>query len=226
MEQEKIWEYYQNHSVGENIFPEARPRFFLRFLEPGKTALNVGIGSGAFERLAEEAGIVVYALDPSESAILRLRHELQLGERARVGFAQEMPFPDAFFDAVVMSEVLEHMDDVVLSRSLREVFRVLRPGGYFLSSVPYAEDLALNQVFCPHCGKVFHRVGHVQSFDRERLRSLLRQAGFKIERCYLTTFVDWQRPGVRNRLKSLVRWALARVGEAIADPHIIAVARR
>lgn len=154
------------------------------------------------------------------------QENLDLGERARVGFAQKMTFPDSSFDAVVMSEVLEHMDNAVLSSSLREVFRVLRPGGVFLSSVPYAEDLELSQVFCPGCGKVFHRVGQVQSFDRERLRSLLLQAGFQVERCYLTTFVDWQRPGMRNQLKSLVRWALARAGEAIADPHIITVARR
>ncbi len=82
-----------------------------------------------------------------------------------------------------------------------EVIRVLRSEERFLFSMPYAENLTLNQIFCPEWRILIHRVGHIQSFDQERLRSLLLHAVFQIERRYLTTFVDWQRPSMRNRLK-------------------------
>lgn len=53
-----------------------------------------------------------------------------------LGDAQRLPFPDASFDAVLMTEVLEHLPDD--DAALREVLRVLRPGGVVAISVPHA----------------------------------------------------------------------------------------
>ena len=52
-----------------------------------------------------------------------------------------MPFEDAQFDIVVMCEVVERLDDEILSKALLEVWRVLKQGGFLLASTPYREDL-------------------------------------------------------------------------------------
>lgn len=47
-----------------------------------------------------------------------------------------LPFPDAYFDGVILSEILEHVEDDV--RGLREVYRILKPGGVAAITVPNA----------------------------------------------------------------------------------------
>ncbi|HYP67635.1 MAG TPA: class I SAM-dependent methyltransferase, partial [Thiobacillaceae bacterium] len=115
------------------------------------------------------------SLDPGEAAINRLREQYALGDRAKVGFSQAMPFPDRQFDAVVMSEVLEHLTDDILRATFVEVRRVLKPGGRFIGTVPADENLLDYRIVCPHCGELFHRWGHVQSFDEGRLRAMLSE---------------------------------------------------
>jgi SAM-dependent methyltransferase len=226
MEQNKIWDHFQNEGLKHGAFNEARPRNIARQLRRDQTVLNIGVGSGVLEALALAKGVNIHVLDPNERAITRLRFQLNLGEQAKVGFAQELPFGDSQFDVVVMSEVLEHLADDKLSASLVEVWRVLKPGGVLWVSTPYREDLNMVMVVCPKCGELFHRFGHVQSFDRARLSGILNDTGYVIEKLYVTTFVDWRRSGLRNFVKSLVKLWLAKLGESIADPHLIALARR
>lgn len=226
MDQERIWDYYQNSDLAKVAFPEARQRYLLGYLKPGQRVLNIGIGAGTLERLGIKMGVDMHSLDPSDKAINRLRDELGLSDKARSGYAQRNPFESDYFDVVVMSEVLEHLSDDVLSQTLSEVLRVLKKGGKFLATVPYKEDLMMNQVVCPNCGSVFHKVGHVQSFDKDKLSQLLTAKGFFVDRIWLDTFVDWRRGGVRNFVKSVIRKVLARTGEGIADPHLIVLARK
>lgn len=94
MEQERIWDYFQNEGLKNHAFPEARQRFMLKYLKAGQTVLDIGVGSGALERLALTKGVDIHALDPSERAIKRLREELKLGDKARVGYAQQIPLAD------------------------------------------------------------------------------------------------------------------------------------
>jgi ubiquinone/menaquinone biosynthesis C-methylase UbiE len=51
-----------------------------------------------------------------------------------VGDAERLPFPDASFDVVICSEVLEHLPDVDVA--LAEITRIVKPGGKFACSVP------------------------------------------------------------------------------------------
>jgi SAM-dependent methyltransferase len=136
--------------------------------------LNVGIGNGYLEALLLEGGFDVYSLDPSENAIQAITEKLGVVDgRFRVGSAAAMPFGNGFFDFVVMSEVIEHLDDITLADCLKELRRVLKPGGSFLGTCPDDEDLSRNTVICPHCGEKFHRVGHTRNFTQRSLRDLL-----------------------------------------------------
>lgn len=226
MEQDKIWDYFQNRRDADQYFSDARQRYMLSRLEGGATVLNVGVGSGVLERLALAKAVNIHALDPNEKTIERLRQELGLGERAQVGYSQAMPFQNKTFDIVVAAEVLEHLDNTVLEESLEEVWRVLKPGGFLLASTPYREKLIDNQVVCPACAEVFHKFGHVQTFDRARMQKLLEDHAFVVEKLWITTFADWRRSGAKNFVKSLIKVFLARLGEAAADPHLLVIGRK
>jgi SAM-dependent methyltransferase len=52
-----------------------------------------------------------------------------------LGFADRLPFADRSFDTVLVTEVLEHVEDA--ERAAGEIFRVLRPGGHALVTVPF-----------------------------------------------------------------------------------------
>lgn len=226
MDQEIIWDIVQNEENFTNNFPKARQIYMVKKLNRDECVLNIGVGSGMLESLGLKKGVEMYSLDPSPKAIERLSKDLHMHERAQAGYAQSMPFSRNNFDAVVMSEVMEHLESEVLDQSLREVIRVLRPGGVFLASTPYKEVLSENRSICPGCGNQFHRWGHVQSFDRRRMRELLVLHNFENIKITVTTFVDWRRKGMQSFLKSIVRFTLAKMGMSIADPHLVVVARK
>ncbi len=114
----------------------------------GIRVLDIGCGYGTLSlTLREAAGLDVAAMD-----ILRERVMSVVSKRASrpppargrldllMGNAERgLPFRPATFDAVVATEVLEHLDEP--ARMLAEVHRVLRPGGRFYMTTPNAEAL-------------------------------------------------------------------------------------
>ena len=204
LNQEKIWDHFQNEGIDSFSQSRGRLEFLVRRLSPGTRVLNIGVGNGLFESLALSRGLEVWSLDPSERAIERLRQSLALESRAQVGYSQEMPFPDAHFDAVVMSEVLEHLDDEVLTKTLQQVRRVLKNGAVLMGTVPAREILAQSYVVCPHCSQGFHRWGHQRSFD---VPSLSRTLGtvFRVHTAKEYFFIDWDSVGVWRKLQGLVK---------------------
>lgn len=202
--QEKIWDHFQNEGVDSFTQNQGRLEFLVRQLPPRARVLNIGVGNGVLETLAQAKGADVWSLDPNERAIERLRNSAQLGEKAQVGFSQSMPFPSAHFDVVVMSEVLEHLTDKVLTDTLVEVARVLKPNGLFMGTVPARERLEDSLVVCPDCGAKFHRWGHQRSFDLRQVSDLLKQA-FVIDRISEHFFVEWGTVNWLGKLKGLVK---------------------
>ena len=95
--------------------------------------------------------------------------------RVVLGDIEGMPFPDSEFDAVVCTEVLEHVPNP--SRALEEIRRVLKPRGVLIGSVP-ARSLIWRLRFlsstCPH-DEPFHN-----EYLPEEVRQLLN--GYEIEK--------------------------------------------
>lgn len=100
------------------------------------TILDVGCGGGrTIELLASRTGGKVYGVDCSEISVATAS---EVNERAiaegrvdiRRGSVSELPFPDATFDLVTAVETHYYWPD--LPRDVREVMRVLRPGGKFV----------------------------------------------------------------------------------------------
>lgn len=90
------------------------------------------------------------------------------------GSALSLPFPDASFDRVICSEVLEHLPDY--QGALAEMRRVLKPGGLLCISVPRAWP----ERICWWLSREYHEVpgGHVRIFDIDRLHAEVEGVGF------------------------------------------------
>jgi demethylmenaquinone methyltransferase / 2-methoxy-6-polyprenyl-1,4-benzoquinol methylase len=91
---------------------------------PGERVLDVAAGTGLITRLIEARGARVIALDQSRAM---LREAQRRGSASVQATALHLPFPDASFDAVTFSYLLRYVDEP--ADALREVARVLRPGG-------------------------------------------------------------------------------------------------
>ncbi len=219
--QDCIWDHFQNDSEW-TTFELSYPRldYLATRFEKSRSVLNIGIGSGHMEEKMYQRGINVYALDPSPKTVDNLKQRIPIGDRACVGHSQSIPFESDVFDGVIMTEVLEHLNDDDLNQTLPEVFRVLKPGGLFIGTVPFREDLRSGTVFCPCCKNTFHRFGHIQSFDKQSMRALMESAGFGDISVIVRSFPDWSRKGARFFLRALMRYVLGRLGEPIVSPNI------
>ncbi|MGN6360720.1 MAG: methyltransferase domain-containing protein [Thermomicrobiales bacterium] len=114
----------------------------LLTLAPGQTVLEVGCGSGVFlPLLAREVGPQgrVVGLDHAPAFVAEARARVAAAGLAGVvtveaGDAYHLPFPDAAFDAAHCERVLMHLDDP--GAALREMARVVRPGGVVVAAEP------------------------------------------------------------------------------------------
>jgi 2-polyprenyl-3-methyl-5-hydroxy-6-metoxy-1,4-benzoquinol methylase len=91
------------------------------------------------------------------------------------GSADSLPFPNYFFDALICTEVIEHVPNA--EEVLSEIHRVLRPGGRLCLSLPtwFTERLFL---FLDHNFATFS--GHLRIFRPGEMKKLLESQGFKI----------------------------------------------
>lgn len=218
--QDRMWKFYQIENT--LCFNKSYPRllYLVKQCDHGKRILNIGVGTGFLEEQLMNRRFEVYSLDPSEEVINMVQDRLFMGDRARVGHCNSIPFDDNFFDIVIMTEVLEHFNDDVLFLSLSEAYRVLAKGGVFIGTVPYKQDLKADMIFCPYCESKFHRWGHVQSFDKRDIKKLICNAGFRKISAITCAFPDWDQKGIKPFVKSLMRYALGRLGESIVNPYI------
>jgi ubiquinone/menaquinone biosynthesis C-methylase UbiE len=121
--------------LGQN-FRRATLRYAA--LQPGERVLDVGCGTGVVTCLAAEAvgpaGVAI-GIDPAFRMIAMARQNARLTEsRAAFKLAtiEHLPFEDSSFDIAVASLMLHHLPSDLKTEGLREVYRVLKPGGRLL----------------------------------------------------------------------------------------------
>ena len=135
--------------------------------------LDVGCGTGANLLMLSKYGDAE-GVDISEDALAFCR-ERGL-DKVKLGAGEELPYADGTFDLVTALDVVEHMDDDLAG--LKEMRRVLRPGGRVLLFVPTFMFLWGLQDDVSH---------HRRRYRLPELTRVLEQAGFEIER---TTYAN------------------------------------
>jgi SAM-dependent methyltransferase len=161
---------------------------FRRFpVGPGDRLLDLGCGAGrhAFEAFRRGAQVIACDADEGElrtvasvAAAMDEAGEAPAPAQAVTagGDATALPFGDGVFDRVIAAEVLEHITDD--QAALREIGRVLRPGGLLAVTVP----AWLPERICWRLSDDYHNVpgGHVRIYTRAELEAKLRRAGLAV----------------------------------------------
>jgi 2-polyprenyl-3-methyl-5-hydroxy-6-metoxy-1,4-benzoquinol methylase len=111
----------------------------LRFLEQtgllydGMKAIEIGCGTASLADALYQKGVDIAACDVSEVAIGRAKEKYPHLDLS-VQSAEQLPWPDEHFDAVLSFDVLEHLFEP--DQHFSEVRRILKPGGYYLFQTP------------------------------------------------------------------------------------------
>jgi ubiquinone/menaquinone biosynthesis C-methylase UbiE len=116
-----------------------RPHVHLISLQPGQALLDVGCGTGeVLYQLHKKFGetVSLHGIDPSEDMLDVARQKLRKAPKAvlELGIGEQLQFPEASFDWVVSSLTFHHVPLEVKRATIRESYRVLKPGGRILIS--------------------------------------------------------------------------------------------
>jgi SAM-dependent methyltransferase len=136
-------------------------RDVTRHFDSSAELLDVGCGTGWLADHFERYTGVDASADAVAEAVRRGRNVRQADVDER------LPFEDSQFDAVILKDLLEHVADPVAL--VREVRRVLRPGGRVFASSPDAQRW------------VWDDYTHRRPFTRKAFRLLFRDQGFELE---------------------------------------------
>lgn len=223
----RLWDYYSKTAPYKNIYfskifgSQLLCRSSLPFYEP-ISVLDFGCGPGFIWDHMLSAGIkwLYTGLDFSSDAINVLSEKAsgcsQFKGAHRV---VQLPscLPDNSFDAVLLFEVVEHLNDEHLDQTLREVSRVLKHGGRLVVSTPNKENLSEAMKFCPDCGAIFHEWQHVRSWNSETLTSCVKNYRFSLIN---SSVLDLARTSMLHIFVDKIKKVL---GFNIRYPHLVSV---
>lgn len=167
--------------------------------QTGEKILDLGCGTGYYLFLLSSLPISLnlVGLDNDSKALEEARGSLSKRIKFILSDCAKLPFKDKTFDKVVASEVLEHLQDD--RKTLKEVFRILKPGGIFVISTPSINypffwdpiNWTLQHLSGTHIQKGFFSgiwSGHIRLYEKDNLENKFKKVGFKIEEAKELTY--------------------------------------
>jgi SAM-dependent methyltransferase len=177
---------------GDESLTETHQKKYLEYFRevPGPV-LEIGCGRGVVLRLLKEAGIEAYGLDTSEEAVdICVSRGLNAIHADAVNHMSSIPM--ASLGGIFCGHVIEHMEPNKAIEFLREGFRIIKPGGFFIIITPNPKDLRTTERF-------WLDVTHVRPYPEKLLIALLKKEGFK------DITVSEDREPARNILERFVK---------------------
>lgn len=188
----RLWDFYGASEVHKSIyFGEMAGNHFARVLRRNgvlrkvRKVVDFSCGTGAIISALLTMlprGATVEGCDFSMSSVLGAEaRNTGLPGFSGVHFLNGFPtqFDSDSVDLLILTEVIEHLDDRSLESLFSEIRRILSPRGYLVLTTPNSEVLERSHVLCPECGCIFHRWQHQRSWSETSLSHALRNYQFK-----------------------------------------------
>lgn len=155
------WWYATRRSILQTLLTKYAPS--------SDTALDVGCGVGSNYGVISDAASRVIGLDISQDA---LDTTLAPYDEKVLASVEKMPLPDGSVDTVVCFDVLEHVDDHV---AVKDIYRVLRPGGSAFVTVPAFDSLWNENDDYGH---------HLRRYRKVEIVKVFKENGFELPYVY------------------------------------------
>lgn len=169
----EVWDSHYSKEKSKLTFPDENlVRILSRIPHTGK-ALDHGAGSGRHSFLLQSYGFQVTACDYSEKSIEAIKNTI-LGVNTDIIRSTNLPYDSSKFDLVVSWGVLHYNLFEEACDIVKEIKRVLKPGGYFVGTVRSSFDTHLKQEKGV-IGLEDLSGGKVKLYSLEELKSLLKE---------------------------------------------------
>ena len=139
---------------GTSIWARPEPEVLAHAatLPPGARVLDLGAGIGRHALMFAQMGFDVAAMDAAPQSLATIRQaagETHLHIDTAQALMTELPYADGHFDHVLAWNVIYHGDESVVSRSIAEIARVLKPNGTFMGTMLSARRIPVERAKAP-----------------------------------------------------------------------------
>lgn len=223
-----FWNYcgslYHKPSFAKR-FGEVLVGFVEKRLPIKGPVLDYGCGAGfLIERLLDRK-ISCMGIDTSEKALSMATERFKGNPFFKGVFPADLPLglKTESVNTVFLVETIEHITPDQFDFTLKEIYRIIRPGGYLVVECHNEEPINCGKIICPDCGAVFHRIGHLRSFSPDTLTKLMQAYGFQKEFCWTTTL---RTKTFMNRIRALLYFLKEISGQKGRKPNLIYIGKK
>lgn len=147
-------------------------------IKPDHDILDIGCGTGTFIVMLKKqyAAVRIVGLDPDPKALRRAKSKVTraaVSAQLDQGFADELPYKKESFDRVFSSFMFHHLEQQEREKTLKEVLRVLKPGGSF-----HLLDFAADHESHGYFDRLIQSHARMKDNTYERILQLMSRAGF------------------------------------------------
>lgn len=172
----------EKYNKKTDLYAKGINQYIVDLVEPGKTILDVGCGSGKTgEYLKKEKKAIVVGVDISRPAIEQAKKVLD--EAYCLDIEKEaFPFAENRFDIIICGDVLEHLIDPL--EMLLKLKKYMKSDGYILLSIPNVANIIIR--FNLFLGKFNYQPSgildetHLRFFTLKTVRAMLGKAGLAV----------------------------------------------